>query len=317
MYHYPQGPDQCIESSTTSNSWKTSDHNYYTTTLSSKRRQDRFTPAITNAFAPDDRIIHNGPHSLTLLNLKSLEPALSSGELATLKALDTDFRQGQLYDEIINSYFWLFSKRHPEIMYAPNTSMTALMSGSSCRLLWKDEHIEGKQYIFLPWNPTGDHWVLWVVDFARQKFMYLDPLRNDQDPARYPRYVIAAFQKLSALMFVKFNLSNTEVEYPFKCLQRDSISCGVMVCFYGHQIIMKKPLTEEMNTVLFRRSIFETLMDNCHPRAKRDQDICQCCKGEATHKDWIQCSRCRQSFHCECVGLTPEESYLLELYYCP
>ena len=241
-------PNQCKESSTTSNSRKTS---HYTTTLSSKRRQDRFTPAITNAFAPDNRIIYNGPHSLTLLNLKSLEPALSSGELVTLKALDTDFRQGQLYDEILNSYFWLFSQRHPEIMYAPNTSMTALMSGSSCRLLWKDEHTEGKQYIFLPWNPTGDHWVLWVVDFARRKFMYLDPLRNDQDPARYPRYVIAAFQKLSALMFVKFNLSNTAVEYPFKCLQRDSISCGVMVCFSGHQIIMKKPLIEEMNTVLF------------------------------------------------------------------
>ena len=75
-----------------------------------------FTPAITNAFASDEKIIHIGPHSLTPLNLKSLEPTLTAGEIATLTATDKDFRTGQLYDEIINSYFWLNTQDHSHII---------------------------------------------------------------------------------------------------------------------------------------------------------------------------------------------------------
>ena len=50
--------------------------------------------------------IKNGPHCVSLLYLKSLEPSLSKGEEYLLKLFDKNFTNGWLYDEIINSYLW-------------------------------------------------------------------------------------------------------------------------------------------------------------------------------------------------------------------
>ena len=194
--------------------------------------------------------------------------------------------------------------------------MTALMAGSSCHLLWRGANIEGIKYIFLPWNPTGEDWVLWTVDAERKVFMSLDPLRNAQETTNYPQYVSDAYAKLNVLMRVKFNLCNMSLEYPLKALQRDSISCDVMVCYYGHQLLAEKPLTEVVNTVISRKEIYKEIMGKCHPKSKTEQDTCPICS-DGEENAMVQCNRCDQWLHCKCVGLTKEEAEAAECFFCP
>ena len=79
-----------------------------------------FTPnaAAVKGFSLNKCILKNGPHSVSLLQLKSLEPSLSRSELALLRIHDKQFQCGWLYDEIINSYLWCLCKQHPNCIYA-------------------------------------------------------------------------------------------------------------------------------------------------------------------------------------------------------
>ena len=275
-----------------------------------------FTPAISNTFSPDDIIVKNGPHSLTLINLKSLEPSLSVRELKTLRSFHKDFQKGQLHDEVINSYFWCMTQDNAAaIMYAPSSILPAMMEGSAFRLLWGGYEIERVEYIFIPWNPSGHHWVLWTVDVKRNVLMYLDPLRNDQDTASYPDYVRDARVKISTILEVKFNMADLTLEFPDKSLQRDSTCCGVMVCYYGNQIISKKSLTDIPNIVNFRKKIYRTLVGKCRPQSKQKQEKCPLCDGESDN--FIQCNRCHQCYHCKCVGFIKKGAEAVEVFYCP
>ena len=33
--------------------------------------------------------------------------------------------------------------------------------------------------------------------------------------------------------------------------------------------------------------------------------------------EWVECMRCKQRYHCKCIGISIEEANLMECFYCP
>ncbi|CAB3991634.1 Hypothetical predicted protein [Paramuricea clavata] len=60
-----------------------------------------FTPTIRKG-SPLTTMLRNGPHSLSLLQLKSLEPFLPRGTAILLKARNEEFKPGWLFDKVLN-----------------------------------------------------------------------------------------------------------------------------------------------------------------------------------------------------------------------
>ena len=58
------------------------------------------TPTIRKGSPLTTTILRNGPHSLSHLQLKSLEPILPRGTVILLKSISKEFKTGWLYDEV-------------------------------------------------------------------------------------------------------------------------------------------------------------------------------------------------------------------------
>jgi len=43
--------------------------------------------------------------------------------------------------------------------------------------LWHAYDFSDKQYIFVPWNPCGSHWLLLTIDICK-RLLYLDPMQQ-------------------------------------------------------------------------------------------------------------------------------------------
>ena len=71
-----------------------------------------FTPIIRKGSPLTTTILRNGPHSLSHLLLKSLEPILPRGTVILLKSISKEFKTGWLYDEVLNSFFWLLQEKN-------------------------------------------------------------------------------------------------------------------------------------------------------------------------------------------------------------
>ena len=126
-----------------------------------------FTPTIRKGSPLTTTILRNGPHSLSHLLLKSLEPILPRGTVILLKSISKEFKTGWLYDEVLNSFFWLLQEKNKNVLYAPSTSMLAMQKGLPCGRLWVGEEITTKDFIFAPWNPMDYHWTLVAISVQR------------------------------------------------------------------------------------------------------------------------------------------------------
>ena len=69
-----------------------------------------------------DCLLRNGPHQVSMLQVKSLELTLSKGELTILKSFDQSFRKGLLYDEIINSYLWGLCRKYLHCLFVSSSA---------------------------------------------------------------------------------------------------------------------------------------------------------------------------------------------------
>ena len=64
-----------------------------------------------------DLLLKNGCHSLTLLDMASLEVSHSKEQLAKIKKVDRLFKTGWLHDEVINSFFLSLERQFDNILY--------------------------------------------------------------------------------------------------------------------------------------------------------------------------------------------------------
>ena len=274
------------------------------------------TPHIASVTAArlDKCLLKNGPHLVSLLQLKSLETKLSRGKLAMLKVRDKQFRCGWLYDEIINSYLWCICESNKLYLYVSSMINQILEKGGSIKKLWENVDLTCKKFIFIPWNPSNFHWILIVVDIAQQKMMYLDPA--EEPCVATSMYVASAKNIANVLLRKKLDSSVSTVECPRRLMQRDGSSCGVLVCLHAKIIADGKDLCSSWNSIKnFRKEIYSALAGNCL-KSKRKKEKCFLCK-DLDLPDWIACARCGQWMHSSCVQMTQAEAERAENFICP
>ena len=147
-----------------------------------------------------------------------------------LKSHDNRFICGWLYDEVLNSYLWQLCKQNHYCIYASSTITQIIENGKSIKNLWKDEQLQNKKLIFLPWNPFGTNWILLVVDIANRKMLYLDPLQLSTAPTML---MLRAKKLVDKLLLEKFSFCVESVKELKRFLQPDQDSCRVVVCIYA------------------------------------------------------------------------------------
>jgi hypothetical protein len=283
-----------------------------------------FTPTIREGSPLTTTMLRNGPHSLSLLQLKSLEPFLPRGTAILLKAQNEEFKPGWLFDEVLNSYFWLLQENHQNVLYAPSTSMLALQKGLSCGRLWKGEVLTNKDFIFAPWNPTNYHWTLVAIDLQHKQILYLDPMINVDVHQNGFAQLLSTF--MPQMLERTFGLSGFEIGSLPHTLQTDSINCGVLVCWYAMRLVNGKSLTDWCNTSVMRITIYKQIRGTCLQRRSGCRHIelskCPICKVELQMGDTrFQCRRCCQSYHSICL-IADQKPPVKEqsnewVFYCP
>jgi len=275
------------------------------------------TPPVTFVKACDlnKNLLQNGSHFLSLLQLKSLDRLILKGELAILKSRDPQFEIGWLYDEVINSYLWWLCQKHSHCLYVSAATVQVLEKGRSIKRLWDGISTKGKQFIFMPWNPTTTHWILLVIDLDNRKLLFLDPACTPC--LKTTSIVCTAKHMVNRLLFEKFGFVLDSVATKTRIMQTDSSSCGLFVCLYAKMIANNEDMCPSIMSIFsISRHIFEAIAGNCLIHKKYNKQQCPLCKDQ-TKSDWIECTRCKQWLHCQCAGVTIENAKRDDFFVCP
>lgn len=178
-----------------------------------------------------ETLLKNGCHSLTFMDLLSLEVHHSSFQLAEIKKIDRSFKTGWLHDEIINSFCYHLSNIHSNVLYCGSTEALLISSGKSFRNLWKGVNLHEKDLVLIPFNHTGNHWILITLTVKSGSLSVIDPMRCE--PTEITMQKSRAM--VENIMQKKFNSRNLKVVKRPHFLQSDAISCGVLTCYYAEQ----------------------------------------------------------------------------------
>ena len=137
----------------------------------------------TNDIVPDLKVksvttplIKYGCHNLSYLSLKSLETHCSPSCISDIKKTDPYFQVGWLHDEIVDSYLFLLELKFSHVLYCGSVEARAIVAGKSMKSLWKNQQLFNKELVFVPYNPSGVHWLLIVLNLLQSTIMLLDPM---------------------------------------------------------------------------------------------------------------------------------------------
>ena len=250
---------------------------------------------------------------LTLLHIKSLEPSLPSGVSSFLKSKDSIFATGWVYDSVIDAFLLHLSEAQPHVLFTDTCIPLLLMSDSACDRLWSNHDLSKKSMLLFPANLSGNHWFLVVVEIKTRKISYLNPSGQDPGPSE------------SRLMWLIINLICKRFQVqsdgwnwrsPPRTVQKDAINCGTFVMWYAYQMANNKSITDDIDVIAFRHTVFKILVGNCMRRTSFSIINCQVCRGTDVNDNVISCSRCFQLFHCKCLGLS-HSSIDRDKFVCP
>ena len=121
-----------------------------------------------SSFLLSSRLLKNVSHTITYLDLLSLERTITASELSKIKKYDKNFKTGWLHDEIINSFPYQLTNRNEELLYCDSIAASVISEGKSFKKLWKDQDISKKSMIIIPFNPNNCHWILVVVSIKER-----------------------------------------------------------------------------------------------------------------------------------------------------
>ena len=89
-------------------------------------------------------------------------------------------------------------------------------------------------YVYLPYNNSGTHWILAVVDVRASAVIILDPISINYQPSNKSRK--EAVFIASEILNKRFSKEAIEVNTIRHSSQQDTNSCGVYCCFYATQM---------------------------------------------------------------------------------
>ena len=284
----------------------------------------KFTPRISNCQQKERTkilIVDKFKPKLSVLDLKCIEPYLDKGEKLVMRSIyDSEFVDGWLTDDVIDSFFYTLNKEYDGILYLTCAQTTTLMRGNKISSPFRDIDISRFNFVFLPYNVSGNHWILLVIKVKERIVLYLDPGRNIDCTKN--RECKLAFSRIKQAVekYCKYDIH--DILSPDRSKQVDSSSCGVFVCMYAKWLCNNESLINEGDAYIYRESLYKYIVGNCLGRFKVGKFITigKCLKCMKVKNDllvdWIQCVRCNQWFHQECVSVTKERAPFLQ-FVCP
>ena len=126
-------------------------------------------------------------------------------------------------------------RKHDQVKYCGSTEALVLSHCRSVNLLWDGDDLTNIRYTFVPYNPSGRHWMLILLDIRLNKISILDPLSKCYlNESKYyklcARVGLGLFQRKFNKTKIKIVTSTEHV------LQQDSHNYGVFVCYYAKRI---------------------------------------------------------------------------------
>lgn len=259
---------------------------------------------------PGSPVLTIGPINCRLLDLKTLDSELSDEELDRMKMVTDKFQRGWLSSRAIDGYLFSLREKYPKMAVLPWESACHLKAGSSLDKvdLWQGQNITDVDYIVGPWNATGHHWTIFVVDMRQKKVLYMDPDYDNhhkmlkekdfkkglEDLREYLPYIVPHYQR-------DFHL---KIDLPEHKLQEDNMSCGVYCCYYVERLLTGKSLQDPFDPCEMRHKMWVTLRDDCLQRFTNREvqlDVCPICSVADTRSQ-TSCPRCYQKYHLHCVN---------------
>jgi len=231
-------------------------------TASSLATAPSFTPSLklVKQQALDQVLLKNGPHLLSMTQLKCLEQRLDPEEKQLVLSVDKSFKEGHLSDGVVNSYLWSLCQNHKNAAYLASNVAALLQRGASVKVQSADEVIGGKRFLFVPWNATGGHWLLLAVDLPNRALFYLDPvvLVTKSDDV----FLQTANDFMSRFMAERFGLRIDTVESINRTVWEDRVGSGVLTCMYARCLAADQSLLLHESEYAYRKHIFDSVSGN-------------------------------------------------------
>ena len=92
-------------------------------------------PRLSFVHEINTTLLKNRCHSISFLDLLSLEVNLTKDDLKRIKQCDANFKIGWLHDEVINSYFSVICKFQEKVLCCGTTEALLISHGKSFRRL--------------------------------------------------------------------------------------------------------------------------------------------------------------------------------------
>ena len=74
-------------------------------------------------------LLKNGPHSLSYIDILSLESTMTTSDHHKVLKIDPQFKIGWLHDEIINSYLYCITRSNENVLYVGTTVAISISHG--------------------------------------------------------------------------------------------------------------------------------------------------------------------------------------------
>ena len=152
------------------------------TTISIQVDEDTI-PSLDSVEDPLSQIINNGPHSLSMADVKSIDVSATEEEQTKLKELIPSYSIGYLTDAVINSYIYNLTQRN-KVLYLTMEQMQGLASNAPyVNRYWNISDVSGpdkKNFVIGPWRKEN-RLVTFIIDLVNETIMYLDPMDDTKE----------------------------------------------------------------------------------------------------------------------------------------
>ena len=125
------------------------------------------------------------------------------------------------------------------VLYRGSVEARAIAAGKSMKCFWENQQLFNKELVFAPYNSSGVHWLLIVLNVLQSTIMLLDPmLENNTSDIELVKEIDIKLLKN------KFSLQNVTIIPANKhSSQEDGSSCGAYVCYYAKRICEGLPMS--------------------------------------------------------------------------
>ncbi|XP_052121990.1 uncharacterized protein LOC113217748 [Frankliniella occidentalis] len=203
---------------------------------------------------PLDVVIEYQGIKVLSLHLKALNPTLDERELPLLLQADSKFVHGYLYDEVINIFLKMICN---ESVYACDTTVAQRLCSGNQNFKSLPKKLSSKEFILFPGN-SGNHWIIIVAEVKSSSLWLYNSLScTGSLLSTYERQMLSAVAKFLKNVFIETKSWSIKRHFD---IQKDTVSCGVHICWFALLLTRKYNLAPLENPSDFRQHIYDSIL---------------------------------------------------------